>query len=255
MDTRPPHVHIGASTKLYLDYRQSISWLCAIRREVDMRPQLVDSHVVPFVVPSFPLLDQAVRMFRDTPVRVGAQNVAAASGAQTGEVSARMLAQLGVDLVEIGHAERRLRFHEDDDVVREKVVQARDAGLRVLLCVGEASRANTESAAKVVVRQINSGIAGPISAGDVVIAYEPVWAIGAVEPAPPNYVNDVVNQVREELGRDVTVVYGGSARPGLLAQLPTVDGVFLGRYAHDPVQFGRSLDEAAQRVDTRRAIT
>ena len=165
-----------------------------------------------------------------------------------------MLAELGVRLVEIGHAERRRHFGEDDAMVALKTRAADDAGLTPLLCVGETGRAQPAAAADHVYAQIESAVDGDWDlAGRLVVAYEPVWAIGAAEPAGADYVSDVIRRLRDLLAAagvpELPVIYGGSAKPGLLPTLDGVSGLFLGRFAHDPANFGRVLDEALLLAD------
>lgn len=240
---------VGVSTKMYLGYRDSLDWLELLRHEVDTRPALTAGRVVPFVIPSFPVLPAAASLLAGTPLRLGAQNCGWADGAWTGEVSPSMLAELGVRLAEIGHAERRAHFGENDAVVALKVKAADDAGLTPLLCVGEEASGKASAAAAFVYRQIDAAVAGDWElAARLVIAYEPVWAIGAAEPAGATYVSDVVTQLRTRLAdhglQELPVIYGGSAKPGLLPGLDGVSGLFLGRFAHDAANFGKVLDEA-----------
>lgn len=252
--TIPRPQYIGVSTKMYLGYQQSLDWMDGIRAEVLARPALAGS-VNTFVAPSFPVLESAQRIFSGTGVRVGAQNCSTADGALTGEVSAGLLAGLGVSLVELGHAERRRLFGEDDAVTSLKVAAAVAAGLTPLLCIGEAERTSAPDAAVFCRAQVDA-VLGDAPIDEVVLAYEPVWAIGAAEPAPADYVNDVVAALRDQLGagragQGATIIYGGSAGPGLLPRLDAVDGLFLGRFAHEPRNFGLVLDEALARTDTR----
>lgn len=240
---------IGVSAKMYMGYAQSLAWLEQLLAEVDARPALAAGRVVPFVIPSFPVLPAASAMLQGSPLVLGAQNSGWSDGPWTGEVSPSMLAELGVGLVEIGHAERRQYFAEDDAMVALKVRAAVDAGLTPLLCVGEAVLAGPEDAAGTVFRQVKAAVSGDWSiASQLVIAYEPVWAIGAAEPASAVYVSQVVAALRALLGAhglaELPIIYGGSAKPRLLPQLDGVSGLFLGRFAHDATNFGRVLDEA-----------
>ena len=240
---------VGVSTKMYLGYQDSLAWLERLRHEVDTRPALAAGRVVPFVIPSFPVLPAAARLVAGSPLLLGAQNCGWADGPWTGEVAPSMLAELGVSLVEIGHAERRRHFGEDDAMVALKTRAADDAGLTPLLCVGETDRGEPAAAAEFVFRQIESAVDGDWDrAGRLIVAYEPVWAIGAAEPAAAAYVSDVVGKLRGRLAAagapEVPVIYGGSAKPGLLPTLEGVSGLFLGRFAHDPANFGTVLDEA-----------
>lgn len=240
---------VGVSTKMYLGYQESLDWLGRLRHEVDTRPALAAGRVVPFVIPSFPLLPAAAERLRGSPLLLGAQNCGWADGPWTGEVAPSMLAELGVSLVEIGHAERRRHFGEDDAMIARKVTAAAAAGLTPLLCVGEPEKGGAAAAAEFVYRQIRSAVEDDweLAAG-LVIAYEPVWAIGAAEPAGAGYVSDVVRQLRGHLAASglegLPVIYGGSAKPGLLPGLDGVSGLFLGRFAHNPANFGAVLDEA-----------
>lgn len=247
--TPSDQILVGVSTKMYLGYRDSLDWLERLRHEVDTRPALAAGRVLPFVIPSFPVLPAAAELLEGSQMLLGAQNCGWADGPWTGEVAPSMLAELGVRLVEIGHAERRKHFNEDDAMVARKVRAADDAGLTPLLCVGEHDGGQPAAAADYVYRQIDAAVDGDWKlAGRLTVAYEPVWAIGAAEPAAAAYVSDVVQRLRAQLTvagvPEVPVIYGGSAKPGLLPTLHGVSGLFLGRFAHDPVNFGAVLDEA-----------
>lgn len=243
-------LYVGVSTKMYLGYQASLRWLSEVRSVVDRRPGLAmnsatDSPVRVFVIPSFPVLEPAARILAGSPVLLGAQNCAWGDGPLTGEVSPGMLAELGVSLVEIGHAERRRLFGEDDGVVARKVRAAVDHSLTPLLCIGEPERLDAGAAADFCLRQVRAATGGDAALlKSLVLAYEPVWAIGAEEPAPAQHVNDVLTLIRAALDAACPIIYGGSAGPGLLPQLTAADGLFLGRFAHDAANLGRVLDEA-----------
>jgi L-erythrulose 1-phosphate isomerase len=253
-------LYIGVSTKMYLGYRDSMEWLAQVRNEVDSRPALAAGRVVPFAIPAFPMLPAAAAILAGSPVRLGAQNCGWADGPWTGEVSPSLLAELGVRFVEIGHAERRRYFGEDSVQIARKVRAADAAGITPLLCVGEetcddATESGAAAAAAFVFQQIADAVGGDWSlASRLVIAYEPVWAIGAAEPAGGAYVSAVVRSLRAlldgheaEAGAalgNLPIIYGGSAKPGLLPGLHGVSGLFLGRFAHDAANLGKVLDEA-----------
>lgn len=248
-------IYVGVSSKMYLGYAASLRWLGELRHEVDTRPGLKAGRVVPFVIPSFPVLPAASEILAGSPILLGAQNCGWADGPWTGEVSPSMLAELGVRLVEIGHAERRLHFGEADAMIARKVRAAVDAGLTPLLCVGEetAAPASPEAAALFVFQQIEDATGGDRDlAARLVVAYEPVWAIGAAEPAGAGYVSAVVEHLRGQLAvhglPELPIIYGGSAKPGLLPELRGVSGLFLGRFAHNAANFGEVLDEALVRA-------
>jgi|APMI01.1.fsa_nt_gi triosephosphate isomerase len=242
---------VGASTKAYLSYRETVDWLVAIRGVVLSRPHLAEYGVVPFVIPSLPLIERAVSILDGTGVRVGAQDVSWGSGALTGETPATMLAEMGVTIAEVGHFERRKWFRESDHVIHRKYEAATAAGLQVLLCIGEPRTTTPRRAARFCRAQVRAAVEANPGAR-LTLAYEPSWAIGAQVPAPPSYVNLVAHELRAALSQDypdadLRIVYGGSAGPGLLGSLPELDGLFLGRFAHQAAAFGRVLDEACER--------
>jgi triosephosphate isomerase len=145
-----------------------------------------------------------------------------------------------VSLVEIGHAERRRLFHETDEVVAAKCAAASRNGIQPLLCIGERTRGTEREAVSESAAQLASA-----NAPDALVAWEPVWAIGADRPAEPEYIRAVCDGLRESLGGR-RLIYGGSAGPGLLAELHgSVDGLFLGRFAHDVGALADVIDEAA----------
>jgi len=243
--------HIGVSTKAYLGWQQSLDWIERVHDSLVDRP--LGDRVRLFVIPSFPVIPAAVQRLAPLGVVVGAQNVSTAAGAFTGEVSAAMLRELGVGIVEVGHAERRSVFHETDEIVRVKTAAVLEAGITPLLCVGEPVKGEPADAAAFCLVQVVSALAanGHL-VGELAVAYEPVWAIGAAQPAPAAYVTEVIVALRRAIeahfGKPVArIIYGGSAGPGLLADLPAADGLFLGRFAHDPANLGLVLAEAESR--------
>ncbi|MGY4858780.1 triose-phosphate isomerase family protein [Cryobacterium sp. AP23] len=239
---------VFVSTKTYLGYAQSLAWLERVRALVGERPWVAQSNLQIAVFPTFPVIPAAVELFAASPISVGAQNVSIEAGPITGEVTAGLLAEIGAGYAEIGHAERRALAHESDEDIASKVQASVAAGLIPLLCVGEPTRQSTADAVTVVLGQIESAIALTGPDISLVLAYEPVWAIGASRPADAGFVNEVVSALHDRMPRPWPVLYGGSAGPGLLADLPAVSGLFLGRFAHDPDNFARVLDEARDRT-------
>ena len=236
---------VGISTKAYLSRRRTLDWLGELADLARGHAAVRDGVVELVVAPSTPLLEAAVRLLDGTGVRVMAQDVSRfAGGAITGEDVASLLADTGVRYVELGHAERRSLLGETDAVVAEKAERALEAGLVPWLCVGEEDRTSPDVAAARCLEQV----AAAVRAGPLVVAHEPVWAIGAAEPAPVEHVVAVAEALRAGLPEavaDARLVYGGSAGPGLLARtVPAVDGLFLGRRAHDVGGVRAVLDEA-----------
>jgi triosephosphate isomerase len=218
-----------------------------------------------FIVPPFTALSAVHRIVKDSPIRLAAQNMHwEPAGAWTGEISPIMLRDAGAGMVELGHSERRAAFGETDDTINRKVLAALAHGLRPLICVGETAAERAFGVAhESVARQVKIAVAGvPVpSVRDVLIAYEPVWAIGgAGTPADPDDVNRLHGTIRQALAEavgepaaaEVPVLYGGSVNldnlAGFAAQ-PLVDGLFIGRAAWDVTSFLACIDafEAARR--------
>ena len=195
------------------------------------------------VAPPFVNLPAAVSKLSGLEVEVAAQNMHFAdSGAYTGEVSADMLLAIGVETVILGHSERRAYFNEDDALLSKKVVQAIDKGMRVIFCFGEelADR-KSENHFKVVESQLKNGLFSlPETAwNQLVLAYEPVWAIGTGETATPEQAQEMHAFIRQlvaeayspNVADDVSILYGGSVKPGNAAEIfskPDVDGGLIG---------------------------
>jgi triosephosphate isomerase len=200
----------------------------------------VDPRIQPFVIPPFTAVREVKAMLAETRVKVGAQNMHwADEGAWTGEVSPVMLKDCGLDIVELGHSERREHFGETDATVGLKVAAAVRHGLIPLICIGETmAERQAGRATEVLERQVRAALAGA-GAAPVLLAYEPVWAIGANGiPATADYADarqaEIIAVAQDVLGRRVPCLYGGSVNPGNCAELiacPHVDGLFIGRSA------------------------
>ncbi|MET4638436.1 triose-phosphate isomerase family protein [Mycetocola sp. 2940] len=244
-------VVVGVSLKMYFGHARAREWFAQVAELARENESVRNGAVELFVIPSFVAIPAAIEALAGTPVVVGAQDLFwEDDGAYTGEVSGAELAELGVGVVEVGHAERRRIFGEDDEIVAAKTTAALRNGIAPVLCIGETLRSKPDAAAREVIQQLHSALDGA-PAGRVHVAYEPVWAIGAPEPAPAEHIIAVARALRTAVdalpGRDgSSVIYGGSAGPGLLTALGgSVDGLFLGRFAHDPAALASVLDEAA----------
>ncbi len=179
------------------------------------------------------------------------------SGAFTGEVSAAMLVDAGADGVILGHSERRQLFGETDDSLAVKVPVALDAGLQPILCVGETEEEREAGATTAVLqRQVSCDLVGVADdrLAEVVIAYEPIWAIGTGRTASPEQAEEAISVVRGVVaGRsaaaaeDVRILYGGSVKPDNAAELlgrPGIDGALVGGASLDPETFGAIVEAA-----------
>jgi triosephosphate isomerase (TIM) len=208
----------------------------------------------------FTALDVCVRALAGSGVLVLAQNMhAEESGAFTGEVSAPMLVELGVDGVVLGHSERRQYNCETDRALQEKVPAALEAGLAPILCVGESEDERERGETQRRLRhQVREGLekVRPERLPEVTIAYEPIWAIGTGRVATPEIAQEAIAFVRALVGdrsRDaadqVRVLYGGSVKPDNAAEIlaqPDVDGALVGGASLDPDGFARIVAAAAQ---------
>ena len=194
------------------------------------------------VCPPFVYLADAARLLHDTAARLGAQNLSAeAQGAFTGEVSAAMLCDIGCQYVLVGHSERRQLYGENDALVARKVAAALGRGLTPIVCVGEQLAEREANATNSVVgRQLDAVVelCGIEAVGRMVLAYEPVWAIGTGRTASPEQVQAVHDFIRRRLAAKdaniaalVRVLYGGSVKASNaleLFRMPDVDGGLIG---------------------------
>ena len=205
-----------------------------------------DPRIQRFVIPPFTVVREVKTLLAGSSVKVGAQNMHwADQGAWTGEISPVMLKDCGLDMVELGHSERREHFGETDETVGLKVEAAVRHGLVPLICIGETRDQKDAGRAREVLEGQVRGALGrldPIqAAAPILLAYEPVWAIGeGGVPASPDYADarqaDILAVAEAVLGRRVPCLYGGSGNPGTCAELiscPHVDGLVIGRSAWD----------------------
>lgn len=203
----------------------------------------------------------AMKAFKDVRVSVGAQNVFyEKSGAYTGEVSADMLKDLGVKYVIIGHSERRQYFGETDFTVNKKVLAALEAGLHPIICVGESlEQRELGVTMELIAYQVKCALAGVPAdkMRHVVIAYEPLWAIGTGKTATAEQAGEVCQAIRAvirklygaHVARSVTIQYGGSMNAKNAAELlaqPDVDGGLIGGASLKPADFVQIINAANQ---------
>ena len=197
-----------------------------------------------FVIPPFTAMREVKAMLAATSVKVGAQNMHwADAGAWTGEISPLMLRDCNLELVELGHSERREFFNETDETVGLKTEAAIRHGLTPLICIGETLAQRQEGrAAEVLAAQVRGALGkleGAQKSAPILLAYEPVWAIGVNGiPATSDYADarqaEIIAVAQEVLGRRIPCLYGGSVNPDNCAELvacPHIDGLFIGRSA------------------------
>ena len=210
-----------------------------------LRKELGDNAGGPevLVCPPFLALEAVHQLLDGSPIRLGAQDVHwEAKGAFTGELSPAMLKEVGVSAVIIGHSERRHVMGETNDMINKKVKACLASGLLPILCIGELlEERNMGVTREVVERQITKGLDGltPEDVARIVIAYEPVWAIGTGKTATPRQAEEVHHYVRklitqksgEAVGQGIRILYGGSVSPDNVKELMTeedIDGALVG---------------------------
>ena len=196
-----------------------------------------------------------------TNIQIGAENCHwEKSGAYTGEISAEMLSSMGVNIVIIGHSERRQYFGETDVTVQKRVRAALDAGLTVILCVGETLEQREQGITSELVSMQTKIALGGVSEEElkrIIIAYEPVWAIGTGKTATAQQANEVCHTIRECIASvysqaaadGITIQYGGSMNAGNAAELlaqPDVDGGLIGGASLKPQDFATIVKAATE---------
>ena len=193
--------------------------------------------VTRILFPPHPYVVQMAMRLADSGIRVGGQDChAATSGAHTGDVAAHMLAACGADIVLLGHSERRSDHGEENALVRAKAETARADGLSVMICVGETLQEREAGDARnVVLSQLTGSMPDDIDPQHVIVAYEPVWAIGTGKVASTEDIaamHEVIHIWLDERGlKAVPVLYGGSVKPdnaGAIFAVPHVDGALVG---------------------------
>ena len=273
-----PRYLVGVSTKMYFTHAQTLSY---VKTLISTFRSSLSIELSLFVIPSFPSLvpcAQLIEAASGPRILLGGQDChSTLSGPHTGSVSATQLKEVGCSLVELGHAERRAPpFTETEDFIAEKVRVAVKAELVPLVCIGERRKSPSKIVSEGVglaIQEVGPQVENVLSAfldsenvrdddgkslggpvPGVIFAYEPVWAIGASEPAGADHVNAVVGEIRTIVkscqqkmglgGINVRILYGGSAGPGLWQKLKdSVDGLFLGRFAHDMEYVKKVVEE------------
>lgn len=224
----------------------------------DLLPRVPASGPEVVICPPYLSLKTAVEHCAQSPARVAAQNMhEEADGAFTGEISAPMLLEIGVDGVILGHSERRQYFGESDEALARKVPAALRGGLEPILCVGEnEAQRDSDETEGILTRQIEADLSDVPEdrLGDVVIAYEPIWAIGTGRTATPDQAQEACALIRgliegrsSEAAAAIRILYGGSVKPANAAELialPDVDGALVGGASLDPADFAAIVEAA-----------
>jgi triosephosphate isomerase len=277
-----PKTLLLISTKSYFKPQHTLQYL---RNLLDEQNGIINqvksqsSSLLFCLIPDFLTIQACSSLLEEhapCPIFLGAQDCSHSPsyGAHTGSIVPAALADLGVTIVELGHAERRRApLSESDDLVAAKAAAACSVGLIPLVCIGETDKPDLSGPLSMAVgtamRQLSVQVISVLKAvpldAPVILAYEPVWAIGAAEPAGVDYVGPVVQTIRgvvnSVVGRtgETRVVYGGSAGPGLWSGENNggnglgkwVDGMFLGRFAHEISGVKKVVDEVVGSLGDR----
>jgi len=214
------------------------------------------------VCPPFTALDEVAEVVYESNIKLGAQNMhEQANGAFTGEISAAMLKELGCQFVILGHSERRQYFHETNENVNKKSIAALKNGLTPIVCVGERLEEREANKAFQVIQNHVEGSLSGISSEDikkVIIAYEPVWAIGTGKTASPAQAQEVHQFIREllkkkygaEISEEIIILYGGSVKPNNTKELVTqndIDGALVGGASLEIKSFAEIVNAASNK--------
>jgi triosephosphate isomerase len=249
MPERTPY--IAANWKMHKTAAEAAEFVDALL------PRIAATQSDVVICPPFVALGAVVERRYGTAVKVAAQNMhEAESGAFTGEVSAPMLIELGVEAVVLGHSERRQLFCETDEALARKVPAALAAGLEPILCVGESEEARDAGQTEAVLeRQLQADLVAVEDGqlAEVVIAYEPIWAIGTGRTATPEQAQQALAFIRDLLrtrgaaAERARILYGGSVKPANAAELmaqPDIDGALVGGASLDPEDFAAIVKAA-----------
>lgn len=230
---------VAGNWKMHMNLSETIQLISEIKKKVED----LDTNCGVIICPPFTSLDAAAAMIKDSRIKLGAQNMHYENkGAFTGEVSADMLMSVGCEFVILGHSERRTIFKESDELINKKIHAAISAGLTPIFCIGETLDEREKGITfDVVKRQMNIGLENVSSenAERMIIAYEPVWAIGTGKTASPQQAEEVHAYLRNLLteiydsntANEITIQYGGSVKPDNANELfsqPNIDGGLIG---------------------------
>jgi triosephosphate isomerase len=205
-----------------------------------------ESREVVLCIP-FTALGTMSKILHGSQIQLGAQNIHwEAKGAYTGEIAGDMLTEMGISYVVVGHSERRQYFGETDETANLRVIAAQRHRLTPILCVGETkSQRDAEETESVIINQVKRGLVD-VDQTNIVIAYEPIWAIGTGDTCAATEANRVIGVIRSQLSNpNMSILYGGSVNPKNIDEImtqPEIDGALVGGASLDPVGFARIVN-------------
>jgi triosephosphate isomerase (TIM) len=228
---------IAGNWKMHKTIKEAVEFVNEVKDKVN------NTDVEAVICAPFTLLKDLKDATKDTNIKIGAQNMHfEENGAYTGEVSPLMLKELGLDYVVIGHSERRQYFNETNETVNKKILKALEHDIKPILCVGETLEERESNKTKDVVKiQTEMALKNVASdkVEDIVIAYEPIWAIGTGKTSSSQDANEVISYIREvvrdlyseEISEEVRIQYGGSVKPSNVSEIMNesdIDGALVG---------------------------
>ena len=205
-----------------------------------------ESREVVLCIP-FTALGTMSKILHGSQIQLGAQNIHwEEKGAYTGEIAGDMLTEMGISYVVVGHSERRQYFGETDETANLRVIAAQHHRLTPILCVGETkSQRDAEETESVIINQVKRGLVD-VDQTNIVIAYEPIWAIGTGDTCAATEANRVIGVIRSQLSNpDMSILYGGSVNPKNIDEImtqPEIDGALVGGASLDPTGFARIVN-------------
>jgi triosephosphate isomerase (TIM) len=225
---------------MYKTQEESLEFVQAFKSKID---ETDEAREIVLCAP-FTALGIMSKNLHGSRIRLGAQNIHwADEGAYTGEIAGIMLTEIGVNYVVVGHSERRQYFGETDETVNLRLKAAQKHGLTPILCVGETkAQRDAGETENIIINQLKKGLV-EVEQSNLVIAYEPIWAIGTGDTCASQEANRVIGLIRSQLTNpDVTIQYGGSVKPDNIDEImaqPEIDGALVGGASLDPASFAR----------------
>ncbi|MDJ0636772.1 MAG: triose-phosphate isomerase [Xenococcaceae cyanobacterium MO_188.B29] len=234
---------IAGNWKMHKNQAESLEFVQAFKSEIENRDEVRE---IVLCVP-FTSLTVMSKNLHGSKIRLGAQNIHwADQGAYTGEISGSMLTEIGVNYAIVGHSERRQYFGETDETVNLRLKAAQKYGITPILCVGETkAQRDAQETENVIINQLKQDLVD-VDQSNLVIAYEPIWAIGTGDTCESQEANRVIGVIRQQLdNQDVPIQYGGSVKPNNIDEIMAqseIDGVLVGGASLEASSFARIVN-------------
>jgi triosephosphate isomerase len=238
-----PKIVIAGNWKMYKTQREASEFLKGFMPELEQTPE---NREIVLCAP-FTALDVMSKSLHNNRVQLGAQNIHwEDEGAYTGEIAGTMLTEIGVRYVIVGHSERRQYFGETDETVNKRLLAAQSHDLTPILCVGETKQQRDAGETELLITtQLKKDLVG-VDQNNLIIAYEPIWAIGTGDTCEALEANRVIGLIRSQLQNpNVSIQYGGSVKPNNIDEImaqPEIDGALVGGASLEPKSFARIVN-------------